>query len=64
MANGGSVSSSGIIASNISNQVDNQLTNQNQLIRLIQMMPQPVVAVQDINYAQGRQVKVENRANF
>lgn len=64
MANGGSVSSSGIIASNISSQVDNQLTNQNQLIRLIQLMPQPVVAVQDINYAQGRQVRVENRANF
>ena len=64
MANGGAVTSSGITASNITNGVDANLNAQNQLIRMIELMPKPVVIVQDINDAQGNLATVENRANF
>jgi len=64
MANGGAVTSSGIMASNITNGVDANLNAQNQLIRMIEMMPKPVVIVQDINDAQGNLASVENKANF
>ena len=64
MANGGAVTSSGIMASNITNGVDANLNAQNQLIRMIELMPKPVVIVQDINDAQGNLATVENRANF
>ena len=64
MANGGAVTSSGIMASNITNGVDANLNAQNQLLRMIEMMPKPVVIVQDINDAQGNLASVENRANF
>ena len=64
MANGGAVTSSGIMANNITNGVDANLNAQNQLLRMIEMMPKPVVIVQDINDAQGNLASVENRANF
>ena len=64
MANGGAVTSSGIMANNITNGVDANLNAQNQLIRMIEMMPKPVVIVQDINDAQGNLASVENKANF
>ena len=40
------------------------LNAQNQMMRMIEMMPKPVVVVQDINDAQGNLASVENRANF
>ena len=64
MANGGAVTSSGIMASSITNGVDANLNAQNQMMRMIEMMPKPVVVVQDINDAQGNLATVENRANF
>jgi hypothetical protein len=64
MANGGAVTSSGIMASSITNGVDANLNAQNQMMRMIEMMPKPVVIVQDINDAQGNLATVENRANF
>ena len=64
MASGGAVTSSGIIAGSISGNVDSQLNSQNQMLRMIQMMPKPIVLVQDINDAQGNLSSVENRANF
>jgi len=64
MANGGAVTSSGIMANNITNGVDANLNAQNQLLRMIEMMPKPVVIVQDINDAQGNLASVENKANF
>jgi len=66
MANGGAIkfANGGAVASNISNTLDNQLNAQNQLMRMIEMMPKPVVIVQDINDAQGNLASIENRANF
>lgn len=64
MASGGAVTSSGIIAGSISGSVDSQLNSQNQMLRMIQMIPKPIVLVQDINDAQGTLAGVENRANF
>ena len=64
MANGGAVTSSGIMATSIANGVDANLNAQNQMMRMIEMMPKPVVVVQDINDAQGNLATVENRANF
>jgi len=66
MANGGAVkfANGGAVASSISNNLDNQLNAQNQLLRMIELMPKPVVIVQDINDAQGNLASVENRANF
>lgn len=64
MANGGAVTSSGIMATSITNEVDANLNAQNQMMRMIEMMPKPVVIVQDINDAQGNLATVENRANF
>ena len=64
MANGGAVTSSGIMATSITNGVDANLNAQNQMMRMIEMMPKPVVVVQDINDAQGNLATVENRANF
>ena len=64
MGNGGAVTSSGIMASSITNSVDSSLNAQNQMMRMIEMMPKPVVIVQDINDAQGNLATVENRANF
>jgi hypothetical protein len=64
MGNGGAVTSSGIMANSITNSVDSSLNAQNQMMRMIEMMPKPVVVVQDINDAQGNLATVENRANF
>ena len=66
MANGGSIkfANGGAVASSISNNLDNQLNEQNQLLRMIELMPKPVVIVQDINDAQGNLASVQNRANF
>lgn len=64
MKNGGAVTSSGIMATSITNEVDANLNAQNQMMRMIEMMPKPVVIVQDINDAQGNLATVENRANF
>ena len=64
MSNGGAVTSSGIMATSITNGVDANLNAQNQMMRMIEMMPKPVVVVQDINDAQGNLATVENRANF
>jgi hypothetical protein len=64
MGNGGAVTSSGIMANSITNSVDSSLNAQNQMMRMIEMMPKPVVIVQDINDAQGNLATVENRANF
>jgi hypothetical protein len=64
MGNGGAVTSSGIMANSITNSVDSSLNAQNQIMRMIEMMPKPVVIVQDINDAQGNLASVENRANF
>jgi hypothetical protein len=64
MGNGGAVTSSGIMANSITNGVDANLNAQNQMMRMIEMMPKPVVIVQDINDAQGNLASVENRANF
>jgi len=64
MGNGGAVTSSGIMANSITNGVDANLNAQNQMMRMIEMMPKPVVIVQDINDAQGNLATVENRANF
>jgi hypothetical protein len=66
MANGGAIkfANGGAVASSISNNLDNQLNEQNQLLRMIELMPKPVVIVQDINDAQGNLASVENRANF
>jgi len=64
MANGGAVTSSGITANSITNSVDSSLNAQNKMMRMIEMMPKPVVIVQDINDAQGNLASVENRANF
>lgn len=66
MANGGAIkfANGGAVASSISNNLDNQLNAQNQLLRMIELMPKPVVIVQDINDAQGNLATVENRANF
>jgi hypothetical protein len=64
MGNGGAVTSSGIMATSITNSVDSSLNAQNQMMRMIEMMPKPVVIVQDINDAQGNLATVENRANF
>ena len=66
MANGGSIkfANGGAVASSISNNLDNQLNEQNQLLRMIELMPRPVVVVQDINDAQGNLASVQNRANF
>jgi hypothetical protein len=66
MANGGALKfqNGGAVASSLSNNLDNQLNAQNQLLRMIELMPKPVVVVQDINDAQGNLASVENRANF
>lgn len=66
MANGGTLkfANGGAVASSLSNNLDNQLNAQNQLMRMIELMPKPVVVVQDINDAQGNLASVENRANF
>jgi len=66
MANGGAIkfANGGAVASSLSNNLDNQLNAQNQLLRMIELMPKPVVIVQDINDAQGNLASVENRANF
>jgi len=66
MANGGALkfANGGAVASSLSNNLDNQLNAQNQLMRMIELMPKPVVVVQDINDAQGNLASVENRANF
>ena len=64
MGNGGAVTSSGIMATSITNGVDANLNAQNQMMRMIEMMPKPVVVVQDITDAQGNLATVENRANF
>ena len=66
MANGGTLkfANGGAVASSLSNNLDNQLNAQNQLLRMIELMPKPVVVVQDINDAQGNLASVENRANF
>jgi hypothetical protein len=66
MANGGAIkfANGGAVASSISNNLDNQLNEQNQLLRMIELMPKPVVIVQDINDAQGNLASVQNRANF
>jgi hypothetical protein len=66
MANGGTLKfqNGGAVASSLSNNLDNQLNAQNQLLRMIELMPKPVVVVQDINDAQGNLASVENRANF
>jgi hypothetical protein len=66
MANGGAIKfqNGGAVASSLSNNLDNQLNAQNQLLRMIELMPKPVVIVQDINDAQGNLASVENRANF
>jgi hypothetical protein len=66
MANGGAIKfqNGGAVASSLSNNLDNQLNAQNQLLRMIELMPKPVVIVQDINDAQGNLATVENRANF
>jgi hypothetical protein len=66
MANGGAVKfqNGGAVASSISNNLDNQLNAQNQLLRMIELMPKPIVVVQDINDAQSNLASVENRANF
>jgi hypothetical protein len=66
MANGGTLKfqNGGAVANSLSNNLDNQLNAQNQLLRMIEMMPKPVVVVQDINDAQGNLASVENRANF
>jgi hypothetical protein len=66
MANGGAIkfANGGAVASSLSNNLDNQLNAQNQLLRMIELMPKPVVVVQDINDAQGNLASVENRANF
>jgi hypothetical protein len=66
MANGGAIkfANGGAVATSISNNLDNQLNAQNQLLRMIELMPKPVVVVQDINDAQSNLASVENRANF
>lgn len=66
MANGGTLkfANGGAVASSLSNNLDNQLNAQNQLLRMIELMPKPIVIVQDINDAQGNLASVENRANF
>jgi hypothetical protein len=66
MAKGGALkfANGGAVASSISNSLDNQLNEQNQLLRMIELMPKPVVIVQDINDAQGNLASVQNRANF
>jgi hypothetical protein len=65
MASGGSVDfNSGMSASVVASKVDNQSNTTNQLLSLIASMPSPIVAVQDINSAQGNLVNVVNFASF
>jgi hypothetical protein len=65
MAAGGSVSFSGnVSAANLTNDLDRQFQQQNHFMNLIKMLPAPVVAVQDINYAQGQQATIESNATW
>ena len=54
-----SYATGGIVAN-----LDNQFSNQNNLINMLKLMPSPIVVVQDINDAQGNLANVMNRASF
>jgi hypothetical protein len=64
--NGGGVkfAQGGAVGTGISSSVDNRFEMQNQLVRAFQLMPNPVVAVQDINDGVRNYVNLVNRAEF
>jgi hypothetical protein len=64
--NGGGVkfAQGGAVGTGISSSVDNRFEMQNQLVRAFQFMPNPVVAVQDINDGVRNYVNLVNRAEF
>lgn len=61
---GMSFASGGAVGLNSSMNIQNRYDMQNQLIRAVQMMPNPVVAVQDINDGVRNYVNLVNRAEF
>jgi hypothetical protein len=64
--NGGGVkfAQGGAVGTGISTSIDNRFEMQNQLVRAFQFMPNPVVAVQDINDGVRNYVNLVNRAEF
>jgi len=64
--NGGGVkfAQGGAVATGISSSIESRLEMQNQMIRAFQLMPNPVVAVQDINDGVRNYVNLVNRAEF
>lgn len=61
---GMSFASGGAVGLNSSMNIQNRYDMQNQLIRAVQMMPNPVVAVQDINDGVRNYVNLVSRAEF
>ena len=64
--NGGGVKfeQGGAVGMGISTSIENRIEMQNQMIRAFQLMPNPVVAVQDINDGVRNYVNLVNRAEF
>jgi hypothetical protein len=64
--NGGGVkfAQGGAVGTGISSSVDNRFEMQNQMVRAFQLMPNPVVAVQDINDGVRNYVNLVSRAEF
>jgi hypothetical protein len=64
--NGGAVkfANGGAVATQISTSVEQKYDMQNQMMRAFQMMPNPIVAVQDINDGVRNYVNLVNRAEF
>jgi hypothetical protein len=64
--NGGGVkfAQGGAVGTGISTSIENRIEMQNQMIRAFQLMPNPVVAVQDINDGVRNYVNLVNRAEF
>jgi hypothetical protein len=65
MQNGGRVQfESGISAINTANQIDARNNSNNDIMNAISRLPRPVVAVQDINEAQGNLTNIVDFASF
>lgn len=65
MQNGGRVQfESGISAINTANQIDARNNSNNDIMNAISKLPRPVVAVQDINEAQGNLTNIVDFASF
>lgn len=65
MQNGGRVQfESGISAINTANQIDARNNSNNDIMNAIRMLPRPIVAVQDINEAQGNLTNIVDFASF